>query len=114
MNEYKRAWLAKQASDYTQQRTVAKARHKAQKKRVGQNKAMRSQLLEEAVQQKGQKILLGGLKQASEAMVKTTVKGRLGMGIRIAGRVGVRAVPIVGAAMLVYDTYRLVDYLMED
>ena len=47
-------------------------------------------------------------------MAKSTVKGRLGMGIRLSGRIGLRAVPFLGAGMLIYDTYRLVDYLMED
>ena len=114
VNEYKRAWLAEQASEYTQRRTLAVARQTAQKRQRNQSQAMRSKLLEEAVMQKGQKISLGILREASKFMAKSTVKGRLGMGIRLSGRIGLRAVPFLGAGMLIYDTYRLVDYLMED
>ena len=113
VNEYKRAWLAKQATDYTQRRSLAVARQQAQRKRAGTNKAMRSKLLEETAKQKSQKVMLGLAKEVSEAAAKTAVKGSVGTAVRFGGRVGLRVVPIVGAAMLAYDLYRLVDYLAD-
>lgn len=113
VNEYKRAWLSKQASDYTQRRGIAVARQSMQRKRTGNNKAMRSRLLEETVKQKSQKVLLGVVKEVSEVAAKSAMKGSVGAGIRFGGRVGLRVVPVVGAAMLAYDLYRLVDYLAE-
>ena len=113
VNEYKRAWMAKQASEYTQRRHLAVTRQRMQKRQSKGNSAMRSRLLEETVKQKGQKVILGAVKEVSEQAAKSAMKGSLGTGVRFAGRVGVRAVPIVGAAMLAYDLYRLVDYLAD-
>lgn len=113
MNEYKRAWMAKQASNYTQTRQIAVHRQRMQKKQSKGNTAMRSRLLEETVKQKSQKVILGTVKEVSEIAARSAVKGSLGTGLRFAGRVGLRAVPIVGAAMLAYDLYRLVDYIAE-
>ena len=114
VNEYKRAWMAKQATGYTQRRSLAVARQGMQRQRAGGNKAMRSRVLEETVKQKSQKVLLGVVKEISEVAAKSALKGSVGTGVRFAGRVGLRVVPVVGAAMLAYDAYRLIDYLAND
>lgn len=113
MNEYKRAWMANQASNYTQRIQLAVHRQRMQKKQGKSNAAMRSRLLEETVKQKGQKVILGAVKEVSEIAAKSAMKGSVGASVRFAGRVGLRAVPLVGAAMLAYDLYRLVDYIAE-
>ena len=113
VNEYKRAWMANQASQYTQRRQLAVHRQQMQKRQSKGNAAMRSRLLEETVKQKGQKVILGAVKEVSEIAAKSAMKGSAGTAVRFAGRVGLRAVPIVGAAMLAYDLYRLVDYIAE-
>lgn len=113
MNEYKRAWLSKQASTYTQRRQLAVQRQQMQKKQAKPGSAMRSRLLEETVKQKGQKVILGAVKEVSEVAAKSAMKGTAGTVVRFGGRVGLRAVPIVGAAMIAYDLYRLVDHLAE-
>ena len=113
MNEYKRAWLSKQATTYTQRRQLAVQRQRMQKKRASPASAMRSRLLEETTKQKGQKVILGLVKEVSEGAAKSAMKGTAGTVVRFGGRVGLRAVPVVGAAMLAYDLYRLVDYLAE-
>ena len=41
------------------------------------------------------------------------MKGNLGVALRVGGRVGIRVVPIVGAAMLAYDIYKLGEYLLD-
>jgi hypothetical protein len=48
---------------------------------------------------------LSGIMTASQFMSTSQMKGRMGMALRVGGRVGVRAVPIVGIALTVYDVY---------
>lgn len=48
---------------------------------------------------------------ALQGAAKSQMKGKLGMGLRVGGRLGLRAVPVVGAAMIAYDVYGLIKHL---
>lgn len=51
-------------------------------------------------------VMYSGLKHAAQSQIK----GRLGMALRVGGRVGMRAVPILGTAMAAYSIY---DFLVD-
>lgn len=48
---------------------------------------------------------------ALQGAAKSQMKGKIGMGLRVGGRIGLRAVPVIGVAMIAYDAYNLVKYL---
>lgn len=50
-----------------------------------------------------------GLKHAAQSQLK----GRLGIAMRVGGRVGLRAVPIIGTAYTVYTVYSYLDELLD-
>lgn len=47
-------------------------------------------------------VMMSGLKHAAQSQLK----GRLGVALRVGGRVGLRVVPVVGTAMTVYSIYK--------
>lgn len=52
-----------------------------------------------------EKVALGTIHRTSQAMAATQIAGRTGTVLRFVGRSGVRAVPIIGYAMLAKDAY---------
>ena len=46
---------------------------------------------------------------AARYMARSTLKGNLGIALRVTGRVSSRAIPIVGAVWTAYDIYRFLD-----
>jgi hypothetical protein len=106
MNAYKEAWLANQMISYAQKRGIAKSHQKASKSNIAEAKALASR-------QKAQGMILKGTHTLSKYAAQSQMKGALGVGLRVGGRVGLRLVPIVGAAMLAYDVYRAVDWLLD-
>ena len=67
-----------------------------------------------AARQKAEGIILKGAHQAAKYAARSQMKGAAGAALRIGGRVGLRAIPIVGAAMLAYDLYQFGSWLLED
>ena len=110
MNAYKEAWLAEAMFDYSQQRTLAKKTAKAQK---GRGRVSGRDVVNVASKQKAQGIILKGAHEAAKYAAKSQVKGSVGIALRVGGRIGLRAVPVVGAAMLAYDLYQLGEYLLD-
>ena len=110
MNAYKEAWLAEAMMTYSQKRSVGKAATSAGKKKksITPGKAM-----DIAAKQKAQGIILKGAQQAAKYAARSQVKGSVGIALRLGGRIGLRAVPVVGAAMLAYDLYQLGQYLLD-
>lgn len=66
-----------------------------------------------AAEQKAQATLMKGAHSLAKHAAQSQIKGKLGIGLRVTGRIGVRAIPIVGTAMLAYDLYRAYEYLTE-
>ena len=110
VNAYKEAWLAESLYDYSQKRTIAKKVAKAQKKR-GQLSVR--DVANVATKQKAQGIMLKGAHQAAKYAARSQMKGTVGIALRVGGRIGLRLVPGVGAAMLAYDLYQLGEYLLD-
>lgn len=96
--------------DYSRKRSVAKVTEKGRKrsaKTTGRNIAKR------AAEQKAQAAILEGGRQVFKYAAKSQMKGQIGVALRVSGRVGLRVVPFVGAAMLAYDLYKLGEYILD-
>ncbi len=53
-------------------------------------------------------------KDASKYLARNQVRGAIGITGRVAGRVGVRLVPVVGWAMNAYDAYQVGKWIKEE
>ena len=110
MNAYKEAWLAEVMFDYSQKRAVSKKVAKLQKAR---GRISARGVADQAAKQKAQATILKGAHQASKYAAKSQLKGTIGIALRVGGRIGLRAIPVVGVAMLAYDLYQLGEHLLE-
>lgn len=63
--------------------------------------------------QKAEAGLMKGAHSLAKHAAQSQIKGKLGIGLRVTGRIGTRLIPIVGTAMLAYDLYRAYEYLTE-
>ena len=111
MNEYKLAWLSEQAVSYGQVRSIAKL---APKKKTSGKSLKASDVMNVAAKQKAQGTVLSGGFSLAKHAAQSPMKGRVGMAVRLTGRIGMRAIPVVGAAMLAYDVYQFGSWLLED
>lgn len=109
MNAYKEAWLAQQMISYSQKRGLAKEHQKASKK----NSKGKKVSVDVAARQKAQGMVLKGSHTLAKHAAQSQIKGALGVGLRVGGRVGLRVIPVVGAVMLAYDMYKFVEWLAE-
>lgn len=110
VNIYKEAWLAEQMKGYYNHRKVGKAATKVGKAR---GKITGRDVANIAAKQKAQGVMLKGAHQAFKYAARSQIKGNVGRALRVGGRVGLRAVPFVGTAMLAYDIYQLGSYLLD-
>ena len=110
VNSYKEAWLANTMLDYSASRPLQRA--------VMQDKKKRKQITARdataiAARQKATGLVLKGSHELLKHAAQSQIKGRLGIGLRVGGRIGLRVIPVVGAAMLAYDLYQAYEYLTE-
>ena len=100
-NEYKTAWRLASGHTHQQrkQKTTSKKKSPSIKKDVQQDIAISA----------GLAIALGALPH----MAQNQLKGRVGIALRVTGKLGMRAVPVVGVAMTVYDAYRFLDRMRD-
>ena len=110
VNIYKEAWLAEQMAGYYRHRKVGKAATNVGKKR---GKLTGKTAVNIAAKQKAQATMVKGAHEAFKYAAKSQMKGNLGVALRVGGRVGIRVVPVIGAAMLAYDLYQLGSYLLD-
>lgn len=110
VNEYKQAWLDKSMRQYAVNRPLQKSVMQ-QRRRYG--KITGSDAANIVARQKAQASLLKGGHVLMKHAAQSQIKGKLGIGLRVGGRVGLRIIPIVGAAMLAYDLYRAYEFLTE-
>jgi hypothetical protein len=103
MNEYKRAWMA--AVDLLPE--VQYSDSTPRQDSTGQQ--VYDQLKHELVTGAMTSLVMLGLKHAAQSQLK----GRLGIAMRVGGRVGLRAVPIIGTAYTVYTIYDYLDDLFD-
>jgi hypothetical protein len=51
--------------------------------------------------------------QVAKYAARSQVAGRVGIALRVGGRIGLRVIPVVGVALLAYDLYQFGKYLAE-
>jgi len=102
MNEYKRAWMA--AVDLLPEIQFSDSQpHQSDGQTVYEH--VKSDIITGAAAS----VMMAGFKHAAQSQLK----GRLGIALRVGGRVGIRVVPVVGTAMAVYTVYKLFDDLLD-
>ena len=110
VNKYKQAWLDKSMRQYAMNRPVQKMM--MQQRRRSRN-ISGSDAASFVARQKAQASVLKGGHVLMKHAAQSQIKGKLGIGLRVGGRVGLRVIPVVGAAMLAYDLYRAYEFLTE-
>ena len=110
MNIYKEAWLAEAGLDYYSRRSVGKAAVKIGKKK---GSITSGRAVDIVAKQKAQGVILKGAHESFKYAAKSQMKGSVGIALRVGGRIGMRAVPVIGLAMLAYDLYKLGEYITD-
>ena len=109
LNEYKRAWYLA-ISPVTHERIQ-------RPEKTGQKKESFGQEFRRHVKQDVQRGLthagLGAAGLAFRYAARSQVTGRLGVSLRVGGRIGLRVVPVVGAVLFAYDLYQFGKWLAE-
>ena len=111
MNSYKLDWyLASQVvSSYHLQRLVAASDHN----RRNVQKSPSNLVAEMAVKQVVETAVFSVGLKLMKHLSHSQLKNRLGIVARTTGKVGLRAIPVVGTALMVYDAYTIWDYLTD-
>ena len=111
MNPYKAAWYSS-VSEGLPERPALEILSRLEN--VAAKDTRNSSIMKQIANQSGQSAAMGGLYRAAGHAAQSQLKGRVGVAFRIGGRVGLRVIPVVGVALLVYDLYQLASYLAED
>jgi hypothetical protein len=110
LNEYKRAWYLA-STPVTYERKIPKEkRTKSESKSFGNEF---SKHVKQDVQRGAVRVGLGAASLAFRYAARSQITGRLGVGLRVGGRIGLRVVPVVGAAIFAYDLYQFGKWLAE-
>lgn len=67
-----------------------------------------------AKKQAEQEAVLRTAKRTSRYLARNQVRGAIGITGRVAGRIGMRLVPVVGWALNAYDAYQVAKYVKEE
>lgn len=110
MNSYKAAWYAQQQVSMQE---LPAARQQEGLRQRSQKGAVTRSNKNWAVQQMGQDLALGALHAMSRQAAQSQIAGRLGVALRVGGRIGVRAVPVLGTALLLYDLYQVYGHISD-
>ena len=96
--------------DYSANRPLQRS---VMKERKRQKRITGKQATDVLARQKAEAMVLKGAHTLMKHAAQSQIKGRIGIGLRVGGRIGLRAIPVVGAAMLAYDLYQAYEYLTE-
>ena len=97
MNEYKMAWL--------QQCNMMYDNTKVNQSSDDDGSSFYEHVKSNIITGVATGVMMSGLKHAAQSQLK----GRLGIALRVGGRVGVRAVPVIGTAMTIYSIYKFLE-----
>lgn len=108
MNQFKLDWyLATQVvNNYALNKVVAA--HES-----SQQDLMRNHTVESVIEHGTRAVMTWAIPTIMKHMAQNQIKGTLGIMGRVGGRVGLRAVPVIGTVMMVKDAYDLYDYLTD-
>lgn len=107
MNSYKAAWYLNTLVD-------APSRPPKETSRRQESRFTRDKGVQASVAQMKQDAMLYGAYEVSKYASKSQLTGKLGMAVRVGGRVGLRVVPVIGMALLAYDVYQLGKWITQD
>lgn len=110
-NLHKSAWMEASGQGLTRVSSSSSKRKSMRKK--NQSRSNYSRLVNVARQQAIEQAVVSGAYAISRTAAQSQVAGRLGIGLRIGGKIGVRVVPVVGAILLAKDIYDLTKYLTQ-
>lgn len=110
LNPYKEAWLSNSMMEYAASRPLQRQMVQSKKR---QKRITPQQATQVVARQKAEATLMKGAHSLAKHAAQSQIKGKLGIGLRVTGRIGTRLIPIVGTAMLAYDLYRAYEYLTE-
>ena len=102
MNEYKRAWMA--AVDLLPEIHFGDSQPEQ-----SDGQTVYDYVKSDIITGIAASVIMAGFKHAAQSQIK----GRLGIAMRVGGRVGLRVVPVVGTAMAVYTIYKLIEDLQD-
>lgn len=111
MNPYKAAWYVQQQVGLQELPPAKQAKRRAVRT---QGKAQYQGVSRGMSRRMGQTAAIGVLHSIANHAAQSQISGRLGMTLRVGGRVGLRFVPVVGMALVAYDLYQLGKWITED
>lgn len=103
MNQYKRDWLAQVGMIRYSNPEPGKTKKKNNKSKINYASKVHA-ILEQEVKEK---VALSTAHTLSRYASVAASKGRLGIALRVGGKIGLRVVPVVGAVMLAHDIYQV-------
>lgn len=112
LNEYKQAWMAGQFVGIDDSPAVIRKRRKNGRD-PGQIDAKIRRYMKSEVDRGVARAGLGVGLAAARYAAKSQMTGSLGIALRVGGRIGVRAIPLVGAALFAYDIYQFGKWVAE-
>ena len=111
-NPYKQAWMEKSGRDTTVRPTSRRIPGK--RTRYKRKRDLLVPSVEMVQKQIVEQVVLGAAYRASVYASRSQITGKLGIGLRVSGRIGVRVVPVVGAVLLAKDIYDAYQFLTKD
>lgn len=96
MNEYKLAWYNETNAEFHPVSNHAKPNDSP-----SFAQSMKQHIIDDAIENAQTALLVWGLTH----MAQSQIDGPVGMGLRTAGRVALRAIPIIGTAYMAYSVY---------
>ena len=109
MNPYKAAWYANTLVDVPERPIPAQRRNKDRVRNE-----MTGYIQKEITQSMISGAALGGLMSAAGHAAQSQIAGRVGVTLRVGGRIGLRVIPVVGVALLAYDLYQFGKWVTQD
>jgi hypothetical protein len=100
MNEYKLAWYNETTAEFSPVDHTAKPNNSP-----SFAQQFKEQLKEDIKSEAAEYFVKAAVLAIGTHMAQSQIDGPLGMGLRTAGRVAIRAIPVVGAAYLAYSVY---------
>jgi hypothetical protein len=112
LNPYKQSWLEKSGHGITYAPTSKRG---SARRRKAIKSVTPYQMVGSVVEQQiKEAVALGLAMKGSRYASVANVQGRTGIVIRVAGKIGLRVVPVVGAVLMAKDIYSAYQFLTKD
>ena len=109
MNPYKAAWYAHTLVEVPERPVPEQRRNKDRVRNE-----MTGYIQKEVTRNMVSGAALGGLATAATHAAQSQIAGRVGVTLRVGGRIGLRVIPVVGVALLAYDLYQFGKWVTQE